>query len=113
MNRSERKGRRWLLLFKKYCRKIWHKRNDMPRYIIHTNKKKELKVKLFAYLYAITGLLLMYVSRDVTSTTEFFLISSGDKILNWTPIIFEAFLYSVIVISVVGIVILYYYNLYF
>ena len=41
----------------------------------------------------ITGLLLIYVSLDVTSTTEFFLISSGDNILNCMPIIFDGALY--------------------
>jgi len=30
----------------------------------------------------ITGLLFIYVSREVTSTTEFLRISSGDNILN-------------------------------
>ena len=37
----------------------------------------------------ITGLLFIYVSREVTSTTEFFRISSADNILNWIPMIFE------------------------
>jgi len=36
------------------------------------------------------------VSREVTSTTEFLRISSGDNILNCTPIILEGALYSLI-----------------
>ena len=36
----------------------------MSRFIIHTNEKKKWKVKLFAYLYAITGLLLIIIFFD-------------------------------------------------
>ena len=43
-----------------------------------------------------TGLLLIYVSRETTSTTELFRISSGDRILNCIPIILEGVLYSFI-----------------
>jgi hypothetical protein len=36
-----------------------------------------------------TGLLLLYVSLEVISTTELRSISSGDIILNWIPTIRE------------------------